>query len=84
MVNILTYYNLIIYNIMKKIIRKADEISDIMKNFSNRDKLAILCFLGKEIKNVTEIMECSDISQSQISQYLGKMKLEGILESYKE
>jgi DNA-binding transcriptional ArsR family regulator len=29
-------------------------------------------------------MECSDISQSQISQYLGKMKLEGILESYKE
>jgi DNA-binding transcriptional ArsR family regulator len=68
---------------MKKIIKKAEKISDLMKSFSNRDKLAILCFLGKEEKNVSEIMDCSEISQSQISQYLWKMKLEWILESEK-
>ncbi len=69
---------------MKKIIRKADKIAAVMKNFSNRDKLAILCFLWKETKNVSEIMECSDMSQSQTSQYLAKMRAEWIVEAEKE
>jgi len=55
-----------------------------MKSFSNKDKLAILCFLWEDEKNVSEIMKCSSISQSQVSQYLWKMKLEGILESDKK
>jgi ArsR family transcriptional regulator len=54
-----------------------------MKNFSNKDKLAILCYLWNDKKNVTEIIKCSNLSQSQISQYLWKMKLEWILESEK-
>jgi len=61
----------------------AQKIAEIMKNFSNKDKIAILCFLWDEEKNVSEIMKCSNLSQSQISQYLGKMKLEWILESKK-
>lgn len=69
---------------MKEIIERADKIANLMKNFSNKDKLAILCFLWNEEKNVTEIMECSSISQSQISQYLWKMKLEWILDSEKK
>lgn len=69
---------------MKDIIERADNVANIMKNFSNKDKLAILCFLWNEEKNVSEIMECSNISQSQISQYLWKMKLEWILESDKK
>ena len=69
---------------MKNIIERADNIANIMKNFSNKDKLAILCFLWNEEKNVSEIMECSSISQSQFSQYLWKMKLEWILESEKK
>jgi len=69
---------------MEKIIQKSWEISDILKNFSNKNKLAILCYLWNEYKNVSEIMKCSKISQSQISQYLWKMKLEWILESKKE
>jgi len=68
---------------MKNIMQKADIIANIMKNFSNKDKLAILCFLWKEEKNVSELMNCSTISQSQISQYLWKMKLEWIVESKK-
>jgi len=69
---------------MKDIIKRADEIANIMKCFSNKDKLAILCFLWNEEKNVSEIMKCSTISQSQISQYLWKMKLEWILISEKK
>ena len=69
---------------MRDIIERADKVANIMKNFSNKDKLAILCFLWNEEKNVSEIMKCSSISQSQISQYLWKMKLEWILESDKK
>ena len=69
---------------MKDLIQRADKIAEIMKSFSNKDKLAILCFLWEDEKNVSEIMKCSSISQPQVSQYLWKMKLEGILESDKK
>ena len=64
---------------MQNILKKTWKISDILKNFSNENKLAILCYLWNEEKNVSDIMKCSSISQSQISQYLWKMKLEAIL-----
>lgn len=69
---------------MQDITQKVEQISEIMKSFSNKDKLSILCFLWKEEKNVSEIIKCSNISQSQVSQYLWKMKLEWILESEKK
>lgn len=69
---------------MNEFLNNAEKIAEIMKNFSNKDKIAILCFLWVEEKNVSEIIKCSSISQSQISQYLWKMKLEWILESEKK
>lgn len=69
---------------MQDIAKKIEQISEIMKSFSNKDKLSILCFLWKEKKNVSEIIKCSNISQSQVSQYLWKMKLEWILTSEKK
>jgi len=69
---------------MQNILQKTWKISDILKNFSNENKLAILCYLGEEERNVSDIMKCSKISQSQISQYLWKMKLEWILTAKKE
>ena len=68
---------------MSDIIKKTQKIASVLKNFSNKEKLSILCFLWNEEKNVSEIMKCSHLSQSQISQYLGRMKLEWILESRK-
>lgn len=69
---------------MNEMIKRVSEVSELMKSFSNKDKLAILCFLWNEEKNVSEIMTCTSISQSQISQYLWKMKLEWILDSEKK
>ncbi len=69
---------------MANIQKKYSEISEILKIFWNKNKLAILCYLWKEEKNVTSIICCTDISQSQVSQYLGKMKLEWILDARKE
>jgi len=64
--------------------KKYGEIADIMKSFSNKSKLAILCFLWEEEKNVSSIIKCANISQSQVSQYLLKMKLEKLLKSEKK
>ncbi len=68
---------------MNEILKKADYISTILKNLSNKDKLAILCYLSTKEKNVSEIIKFSNLSQSQVSQFLNKMKLEWILESKK-
>ncbi len=65
------------------IIKKSEQVADLLKSFSNKNKLGILCFIGKDKKNVSDIIENSNISQSQVSQYLWKMKLEGLLESEK-
>jgi len=69
---------------MNELIQRVSEISELMKSFSNKDKLAILCFLWNEEKNVSQIVNCTSVSQSQISQYLWKMKLEWILDSEKK
>jgi len=64
-------------------IEKVENIAELLKNFSNSNKLKILCFIGKDEKNVSEIIENIGISQSLVSQILNKMKLEKILESQK-
>jgi len=69
---------------MQKFLEKTWKISQILKNFSNENKLAILCFLWEKEKNVSELLKCCNISQSQVSQYLWKMKLEWILDSRKD
>lgn len=69
---------------MNDIIKRTEKVANIMKNFWNKDKLVILCYLGAEKKNVTEIIKCSSIWQSQVSQYLWKMKLEWLLKSEKK
>jgi len=65
-------------------IQKIENIAELLKNFSNTNKLKILCFIWKEEKNVSDIIENVWCSQSLTSQILNKMKLEGILSSKKE
>lgn len=65
-------------------IQKVENIAELLKNFSNTNKLKILCFIWKEKKNVSDIIENVWCSQSLTSQILNKMKLEGILSSKKE
>ena len=65
-------------------IKKIENIAELLKNFSNTNKLKILCFIWKEEKNVSDIIENVWCSQSLTSQILNKMKLEGVLSSRKE
>lgn len=69
---------------MKNNINNSKEVCAILKNLANEKKLAILCYLWTEEKNVWELLNSTEISQSQLSQFLAKMKLEGILSSEKK
>ena len=56
----------------------------MLKLISHPKRLAILCFLNKGHKSVGSIVEATEISQSQTSQFLAQMKEEWLLWSKRE
>ncbi|AUN98864.1 ArsR family transcriptional regulator [Bacteriovorax stolpii] len=64
--------------------QKSVEVADILKALSHPQRLLILCLLMDGEKSVGEIMQKSDLSQSQTSQFLIRLQKEGLLMSRKE
>lgn len=58
---------------------KCVEVSSLLKHFSHPQRLLILCYLSDGEKQVTDIHEAVDLSQSQTSQFLKRMQNEGLL-----
>jgi DNA-binding transcriptional ArsR family regulator len=69
------------YTEMKK---KAWEVSDILKILSHEKRLWILCLLLDGEKNISQLQDTLEISQSLVSQFALKMRDQWILESRKE
>jgi DNA-binding transcriptional ArsR family regulator len=63
---------------------KCTEVSSIIKAIAHPQRLMIMCYLCEGEKNVTEIFERCDISQSQLSQFLNRMQRENLLKVRKE
>lgn len=61
-----------------------DQVAALFKSLSHPKRLLILCFLTNREYSVHELEELCNIGQSQLSQFLRRMELEGILESRKE
>ena len=59
-------------------------VSGLMKAISHPQRLMILCYLSEGEKNVSELLEVCDVSQSQLSQFLIRMNKEGLLDLRKE
>lgn len=70
--------------IMHELELRASEISDTLKLIAHPKRLLILCKLASSEKSVGELEKLCDISQSQLSQFLSKLKEEGILEARKD
>jgi ArsR family transcriptional regulator, virulence genes transcriptional regulator len=64
--------------------RQANEVSAILKQLAHPDRLKVLCSLLEKEKTVGELVEYAGASQSWVSQFLSRMKLEGLVESRKE
>lgn len=55
------------------------EAAAFLKNISHPQRLMIVCHLAQMEMTVGELQEQCDISQSQLSQFLGRMQREGLL-----
>ena len=69
---------------LTKIVEKCDEVSAILKSLSHPVRLKILCQVMDEERTVNELTEFCEISQSAMSQFLGRMKDEKVLTSRRE
>lgn len=59
-------------------------VGNILEAFSNQTRVKIIVCLSKKEKNVTEIIENCELSQSAVSQHLMKLKKEGIISCQKK
>jgi len=66
---------------VSKIEKSCQEVSDLLRALSHPQRLMILGHLVHGHKTVSELQNLCGISQSQISQFLSRMKLEGLLQS---
>lgn len=68
----------------KALLRKCEEVSQVMKSLSHPVRLKILCCLMDKERGVNELAEFCEVSQSAMSQFLKRMKAEGMLSARKE
>jgi DNA-binding transcriptional ArsR family regulator len=64
---------------LKQLEQKAEEVSALLKLLAHPKRFMLLCRLREWPKTVGDLEEYCTIWQSQLSQFLGKMKDEGIL-----
>ena len=63
--------------------RQANTVSKVLKALAHPQRLMILCALAAGEKTVGEIEQVCDASQSSVSQFLNRMRLEGLVSSEK-
>jgi DNA-binding transcriptional ArsR family regulator len=68
----------------EKMKSQCAEVSNIMKAIAHPQRLMIMCHLAEGEKNVGEILELCEISQSQLSQFLNRMQREKLLKVRRE
>ena len=65
---------------LKKLTRQAREAAQLLKTLGNEKRLLILCFLAARGEmTVGEIVAVVKLSQSALSQHLGKLRADGLV-----
>jgi len=71
-------------DLKKALFSQCDQVSQVMKSLSHPIRLKILCSTIDAEQGVNALSEICDVSQSAMSQFLKRMKTEGLLESRRE
>ncbi len=66
-----------------KLLAKCEEVSELLGALAHPVRLKVLCETMQSEKSVNELTEFCGISQSAMSQFLGRMKSDGLLQSRK-
>ena len=61
---------------MNELEQKASEVAEILKLLAHPKRLLILCKLSEGEVSVSDLEKFCNISQSQLSQFLAKMRQE--------
>ncbi len=69
---------------MNKVLKKAPIVAENLKLLAHEGRLKILCFLCDGEKSVSKLEELTQLSQSQISQYLKKFEDKKIVKIRKD
>lgn len=69
---------------MNELEQKASEVAEILKLLAHPKRLLILCKLSEGEMSVSDLETFCSISQSQLSQFLAKMRQEWLIESRKD
>src|SRR3984957_2371467 len=65
---------------LKKLARQAGDAAQLLKLLGNEKRLLVLCFLAARGEmTVGEIVDVVDLSQSALSQHLGKLRADGLV-----
>jgi DNA-binding transcriptional ArsR family regulator len=66
---------------LKKLAKQAGEAAQLLKLFGNEKRLLILCFLAARGEmTVGELVDAVELSQSALSQHLGKLRADRLVE----
>jgi len=68
----------------RALLKKCEEVSLVMKSLSHPVRLKILCSVMEGERGVNDLAEFCDVSQSAMSQFLKRMKSEGVLQCRRE
>lgn len=63
---------------------RCHEVAVLLKSLAHPQRLMITCHLAQGEMTVSELQELCDISQSQLSQFLGRLAREGLVVSRRE
>ena len=70
--------------VKKAIIKKCEQVSQTLKSLSHPVRLKVMCHLIEGERSVSELTDFCEITQSAMSQFLNRMKSEGIVMSRRE
>ncbi|MDX5297601.1 MAG: metalloregulator ArsR/SmtB family transcription factor [Gammaproteobacteria bacterium] len=69
---------------LEKLRATADTASQLLKTLSNPDRLLLLCQLAQGERNVSELEALVGIQQPTLSQQLGVLRREGLVETRRD
>jgi DNA-binding transcriptional ArsR family regulator len=65
---------------LKKLAKQAGDAAQLLKLLGNEKRLLVLCFLAARGEmTVGELVDVVDLSQSALSQHLGKLRADGLV-----
>ena len=70
-------------SVTRAILGKCGEVSQVLKSLAHPVRLKVLCHVIDGERSVSELTEFCGISQSAMSQFLNRMRTEGIVDSRK-